>query len=302
MTAATASLVDVELDARRARPHSMMRRLVRLPGFWVSAVLVVIILIMAAAPGLIAPLDPHSGDLSVSRGAPGAAAWAGYDTLGRDVLSRSIYGTRASLLVGLGATAGTLAIGVIAGLAAGYRGGAVDSVLSRFAELFFGIPLLLGGVVVLTSFPHQPGDPEIWALAKVVLALVILGWPPVYRLMRSSVIAVREAEYIQAQRVLGASRSRILWRHILPNSVSPVLVLCTLSLGGFIAAEATLSFLGIGLQPPALSWGIQISESASYFRAAPHMLLVPAAFLSITVLTFVLLGESVRQAMQPGRR
>jgi len=196
-------------------------------------------------------------------------------------------------------------LGSFVGIIAGYRAGWADSVLSRIAEIFLGIPGLLGGILFLYIFPNDPlTTPFLVQVAKVALVLGILGWPTIMRLMRSSVLQVKPNDYVQAARALGASPIRIIGSHILPNSLASVIVVSTINLGAFIAIEATLSFLGIGLQPPAISWGIQISEASGIglIRAAPHMLLFPSVFLSLTVLAFIMLGDVVRDALDPRLR
>ncbi len=191
------------------------------------------------------------------------------------------------------------------GIIAGYRGGWVDSVSSRIGEIFLGIPLLLGGILFLYTFPSDLGTPFMAVVGKVALVLGVLGWPSIIaRLMRSSVLQVKPNDYVQAARALGASPGRIINSHILPNSLASVIVVSTINLGAYISVEATLSFLGIGLQPPAISWGIQISEASGIglIRAAPHMLLFPCVFLSATVLAFIMLGDCVRDALDPKMR
>jgi oligopeptide transport system permease protein len=180
----------------------------------------------------------------------------------------------------------------------------VDSVLQRLGEIFFSIPLLLGGVLFLYKFPTSVDAPLIVQVLKIVLVLALLGWPNIARLMRSAVMQVKPADYVQAARALGARPSRIVLSHIMPNALAPVIVVATINLGVYIAAEATLSFLGIGLQSPAISWGSDISDASGLglIRAAPNMLLFPSLFLSLTVLAFILLGDAVRDAFDPKLR
>ncbi len=223
---------------------------------------------------------------------------------GCDVYTRTIHGARASILVGVLTTLGTTALGGLIGVISGYVGGWVDTLLSRVGEVFFAIPLLLGGIIILYSFPSSTDTPYLVVVAKVVAALVILGWPSLARLMRSSVLQVKPNEYVQAARALGASPWRIITQHILPNSLAAVLSVATINLGTYIAIEATLSFLGIGLQPPTISWGISISEASGlgYVQTAPWMLAFPSLFLSLTVLAFIMMGEVIRDALDPKLR
>src|SRR4029453_3484007 len=170
------------------------------------------------------------------------------------------------------------------------RAGWIDSVLSRIGEIFLGIPLLLGGILFIYTFPPSLNEPLVVSVLKIALVLSVFGWPTIMRLMRSSVLQGKPNDYVQAARALGASPHRSTTPHILPNSLASVIVVSTINLGAYTAVEATLSFLGIGLQPPAISWGIQISEASSIglIRAAPYMLLFPSAFLSATVLAFIM--------------
>jgi oligopeptide transport system permease protein len=273
--------------------------------FWISAALIVFFVLMAAFPQLFTSTDPYHADLSKAREAPSADAWFGRDNQGYDVYARTIYGARASILVGIFATLFVALLGSFVGIIAGYRSGWIDSLLSRIGEIFLGIPLLLGGILFLYVFPSDPlTTPFLVQVAKVALVLGVLGWPTIMRLMRGSVLQVKPNDYVQAARALGASPTRIIGSHILPNSLASVIVVSTINLGAFISVEATLSFLGIGLQPPAISWGIQISEASGIgmIRAAPHMLFFPSLALSLTVLAFIMMGDVVRDALDPRLR
>jgi oligopeptide transport system permease protein len=276
----------------------------RNPLFWISAALILLFVVMAIAPGLFTNIDPSAADLRRAREKPNPSAWFGRDFQGHDVYARTIYGARASILVGVLTTLATLIFGSFVGIIAGYRGGFLDAILSRFGEIFLAIPLLLGGVLVLYSFPNSLDTPYLVVIGKVVVALALLSWPTIARLMRSSVLQAKSNDYVLAAQALGAGPARIVMSHILPNSLAPVIVVSTINLGAFIAAEATLSFLGIGLQPPAISWGLAISDASGIglIRAAPHMLLFPSIFLSLTVLAFIMLGDAVRDALDPKLR
>jgi len=280
------------------------RELRRRPMFWISLALIVLFVVMAAFPQLFTSKDPTFADLSTARQKPSADAWFGRDSQGYDVYARTVYGARASIVVGILATAFSLVFGSLVGIIAGYRGGWLDSVIGRIGEIFLAIPLLLGGILFLYTFPNGPETPFPIAVSKVALVIGVLAWPTIHRLMRSSVLQVKPHDYVQAARALGASPARIITSHILPNSVASVIVVSTINLGVFIAVEATLSFLGVGLQPPTISWGIQISEASGIglIRVAPHMLLFPSLFLSLTVLSFIMLGDVVRDALDPRLR
>lgn len=290
----------------REKPRSLgadaWHDLRRNPVFIISAVILLVLILMAAWPSLFTSKDPRFCELQVSRQAPGGGAIFGYDLQGCDVYARTIYGARASILVGILTTAAVLVLGSIVGMFAGFYGRWIDTLLSRTTDIFFGIPLLLGSIIVLASFPSGGDTPEWQTIGKVVLALGVLGWTSVARIMRSAVIQVKHADYVQAALALGGGATRILRRHILPNAIAPAIVYATIALGVFISVEATLSFLGIGLQAPVISWGIAISEAQNYIRQSPHMLLFPSAFLSVTVLAFIMLGDAVRDALDPKLR
>lgn len=277
-------------------------RLTRRPLFWLAAATIAVFVLMAVFPGLFTSKDPSACDLSLSRQAPQADAWFGYDLLGCDVYATSVYGARASIAVGVLATTATMFIAVVVGTLAGYFGGWFDAILSRLTDVFFAIPLLLGAILVLTTFPTSGQSSAARQVLTVVLALTLLGWPAMARIMRASVLQARTADYVTAARALGASHGRIIARHVLPNALTPLIVVATIAVGGFIAAEATLSFLGLGLQPPVISWGQMIDDAARYIRVSPHMLLFPSLFLSLTVLAFITLGDLVRDAFDPRLR
>lgn len=275
----------------------------RNPLFWISGVLILIFIAMAVAPGLFTSKDPSSCDLASARHIPSNVHWFGTDIQGCDVYARTIYGARSSILVGLLATTATTVVGSIIGLIAGFRGGWLDALLSRIGDVFYAIPLLLGGIIILYTFPNDTNTPYIVIVLKVVGALAVLGWPSIARLMRSSVLQVVPHDYIQAARALGAKPGRIILNHVLPNAMAPVLVVATINLGTYIAIEATLSYLGIGLQEPAISWGVSISDASGlgYVMSAPFMLLFPSLFLSLAVLAFIFLGEAAQSAFDPKR-
>ncbi|RLK54473.1 ABC transporter permease [Actinokineospora cianjurensis] len=278
--------------------HDLRRR----PLFIVSAALILLVLLMAFWPSLFTSVDPNYAELGRSREGPSAAAWFGYDNQGYDLFSRTIYGSRASIIVGVAATLLTVLIGSTFGLLAGYYGGWLDGLMSRIADVFFGLPFVLGAIVILSSFRASGETSATQIIFLVVLSISILSWPVCMRIMRSAAIAAKQQDYVKAARALGASTSRIILRHMLPNAVAPVLVYATIALGAFIGAEATLSFLGIGLRAPVVSWGVMISDSRDVIRVAPHSLLFPAAFLTATVLAFVMLGDAVREALDPKAR
>jgi oligopeptide transport system permease protein len=234
---------------------------------------------------------------------PSADAWFGYDLQGRDVFARSVYGARTSIIVGVLATLATVLLGGLTGVLAAYFGRWIDAVVSRVGEMFLGLPYVLGAIIILgTVTPAQSNPGKAMIMAVVIIVLALLGWPILMRIARSAVIQAKHQDYVQAARALGAGPLRLIFRHLLPNSLAPILVYATITIGSYIGAEATLSLLGIGLRPPVISWGIAIADHASYMRTGAHALLFPAAFLSLCVLTFVMLGEAVRDALDPKLR
>ena len=290
------------------KPHSLWRdawdEMRHNPLFWVSSALILFFVLMAIVPQLFAHGNPGDCPLLDARTAPSSKHWFGTDIQGCDVYTLTIHGARSSILVGLLTTIATTVVGGLFGVVAGYYSGWVDTLLSRIGEVFFAIPLLLGGIVILYSVPNKPGANYFVVVMKVVFALTVLGWPSLARLMRSSVLQVKHQEYVLAAKALGAKPWRVILQHILPNAIAPVISVATINLGAYITVEATLSFLGIGLQPPAISWGIAISDASGlgYVQSAPWMLLFPSLFLSLTVLAFIMLGEVVRDALDPKLR
>ncbi|GAA4690705.1 ABC transporter permease [Nocardioides nanhaiensis] len=271
------------------------------PLFWIASVMILVFVAMAIAPGLFTNTDPRDFDLGEARSTPTGENWFGRDTQGYDLYARCIYGARASILVGLFSTIGTMIVGVTLGLLAGYKRGWVDGLTSRVAEVFFGLPLILGAIIILTSLQGED-DTYLWIIFQVVLAQVVLGWPSIFRLMRASVLQVTPNDYVASARALGASPLRVVRSHVLPNAIGPVIVISTINFGGFIAAEAALSFLGIGLRPPTISWGVMIDAGLAARSSAPHVLLFPALFLSLAVLAFIMLGDAIRDAFDPKSR
>jgi oligopeptide transport system permease protein len=266
------------------------------PMFWISAVLIVLIIAVAAFPGLFSHTDPARGSLLPnSNGGPEAGHPFGFTRQGCDVYARVIYGAQASITVGMLATVIATVLGLVIGALAGYYGGALDAIVSRIGDIFFAIPTVLGAIVLMSVLPVR--DP-----LTVALVLSVFAWPQVARITRGAVLSARNADYVMASVALGVSRFRILVRHVVPNAITPVIVVATTSLGTFIVAEATLSFLGIGLPPNIMSWGNDIGQARVSVATAPTVLLYPAAALSLTVLSFLMLGDVVRDALDPKAR
>ncbi|WP_326598818.1 ABC transporter permease [Streptomyces sp. NBC_01803] len=295
--AVSAGTATPEPGAARSLWGDAWHDLRRDPVFIVSALLIVFLILISLWPGLIASEDPQRCQLGRSLQGPTSGHWFGFDTQGCDVYTRTVHGARASIAVGVCATLGVALLGAVVGGLAGFLGAFWDTLLSRLTDVFFGIPMVLGAIVFLSMITLS----GIW---PVVLVIAALGWPQIARIARGSVITAARNDYVHAARALGASNTRMLLRHITPNAVAPVIVMATIMLGTFIALEATLSYLGVGLRPPTVSWGVDISAASDgmQFRNAPHILLYPAAALSVTVLAFIMLGDAVRDALDPKLR
>ncbi|MEW1859950.1 ABC transporter permease [Streptomyces sp. NPDC088194] len=276
-----------------------LRRLLRRPRFFLPLSAVVLLCAMAAVPSAFAGWfghgDPHQCSLAHSGQGPTAGHPFGYDVQGCDLYSNVIHGARDSLSIGLLTTALTLVVAVVLGSVAGYFGGLLDLLVSRLMDVFFGFPMLVGMIVVLETF-------SVHSILSVSLVLALFSWPVLTRIMRSSVLAVRGLDYVTAARELGAGPLRIMLRHAVPNAIMPVAVLTSINIGGVITAEASLTFLGVGLTAPAISWGVQLNTAQQYFTTHPGLLLFPALFLSLAVLSFVLLGDCLRDAFDPRLR
>ncbi|MEU4315502.1 ABC transporter permease [Nocardia sp. NPDC024068] len=271
------------------------RALRRNPLFLISAALIVLVLLVAAFPGLFTDQDPRYCVVDNSLLPPSSAHWFGFDLQGCDVYARTIYGARASILTGVGAASLFVLIGATVGALAGYYGGLLDSVISRVAEIVFAIPLMLAAIVLMQLSEQR----TIWL---VIVIMAGFTWPQAARIARGSVIAAKNNEYVPAARALGASRFAVLLRHVLPNSLGPVIVVTTIWLGVFITTEATLSFLGVGLPPTEVSWGADIATGQQQLRGGSLILFYPATALALTVLSFIMLGDALGDAIDPKSR
>ena len=272
------------------------RYLRRRPMFWVATVLILLALALALFPGLFTSTDPRHCVLSSSLDGPQPGHPFGFDRQGCDIFARTIYGARASVTVGVLTTLAVVVIGTFFGAIAGFFGGILDSILSRITDIFFAIPLVLAAIVVMQMFKEHR------TIYTVVIVLSLFGWTQIARITRGAVMSVKNEEYVTAARALGASRFKMLTSHILPNAAAPIIVYATVALGTFIVAEATLSFLGIGLPTTIVSWGGDISAAQTSLRTQPMVLFYPAIALALTVLSFILMGDVVRDALDPKAR
>lgn len=271
------------------------RQLRRRPVFIISAILIGILVVISLFPGLFATHDPRECNLIDSLLLPSSEHWFGTDLQGCDYYSRTMYGARVSISIGIIVVFFITIIAVTGGSIAGYYGGTVDSIIGRITDIWFVIPTILGGIVILSLVRTR-------GIMNVSLVLIVLGWSTLLRLVRSSVLAVKANDYIDAARAMGASNARIIVRHILPNAIAPVIIVSAIYVGVVIAAEAALSFLGVGLQLPAISWGLMISTAQQRIITAPYLLVFPGIFLSVTVFSFILMGDALRDALDPKLR
>ncbi len=274
---------------RRLRKNKMA-----MAGLWVT---IILILIAIFAP-FIAPYSPYyspvmeEGKIELSMQGMSWAHPFGTDKLGRDIFSRVIYGTRISLMVGLIAQGISLLIGIALGALAGYYGGWVDDIISYLINVFLAFPYLLFCIAILAVF-KDPG------VEKVFIAIGLISWPGLARIVRGQIMSLKEEEYVEAARSLGANDFRIIFKHLIPNCLAPIIVTITLGVAGAILAEAGLSFLGLGAQPPEPSWGLMLSTGKGYLRSHPRMMLFPGMAIMITVLAFNLFGDGLRDALDP---
>jgi ABC-type dipeptide/oligopeptide/nickel transport system permease subunit len=260
---------------------------------WFGVLVILFILVAAIAAPLVARHDPTAIDLTNQLQRPSGAHWLGTDIQGRDVWARLIYGARISLSVGLVSQGIALALGLVLGLIAGYYGRWIDEIVMRLADVTLAFPTLLLLIALIAAL--QP------SLTVVFLTIGLVGWAGMARLVRGQVLVVRELEYVQAMRALGARSPRIIARHVLPAVIAPVLIAATLGIAAAIMAEASLSFLGLGVQPPTPSWGAMIADGRdlSQLRGAPWTSLFPGLAIGMTVLGFNLLGDALRDALDP---
>ena len=261
----------------------------------IGVVLVVIFLVFAIFAPWIAPQDPASIDLPIRLTPPSHSHWFGTDELGRDILSRIIYGARISMFVGGSVVLISLVLGLIIGSIAGYYGGRIDRFINVVVmNAFLSFP----GILLAIAFVAFRGP----GIVNLILALSLGGWVGYARLVRGQVLAAREREFVEAARALGASDLRIITRHILPNIIQPVIVQAAIGMAGAILAEATMSFLGLGVPPPTASWGTMLNDARAHLFDAPHLVLFPALAVMLAVLSFNFIGDALRDYLDPRSR
>ena len=277
-----------------SRPAALARRLRRDWPAAAAAGFLVLLLAAALAAPWIAPYGYDRQNLDQALQGPKPLHWLGTDQFGRDLFSRLLHGARISLTVGFSAVAAESVVGVAWGTVAGFYGGPVDAALMRIVDLLIAFPSLLLAVLVTGIFGPS--------LLNIVLALTMTAWPAMARTIRSEVVSLREREYIEAARAIGARPGRLLLRHLVPNAVHLLAARATLDVSALVLTEATLSFIGIGVQPPRPSWGLMINESFQYLQSHPYLVIVPATALSFTVIAFNVLGESLAERLDPRQR
>ncbi len=273
----------------RGSRRTFARRLIRHRGAAAGLAVVVLVLLAAAFAPLLAPFDPGGQALDSGLSGPSRSHWLGQDRLGRDVLSRLLHGARISVAVGLGTVFLSLSIGLLVGSLSGFLGGTIDHLFMRMADVFLAFP----GILLAIAITSVLGP----SLRNVLIALSVLGWVGYARLIRGQILKVREMEFVRSAQAAGTPPARLLFVHILPNAISPVLVEATFGIARAIVAEAGLSFLGLGVAPPTPSWGAMISEGRHFLFVAPHLTTVPGIAIMITVMAFNFLGDGIRDAM-----
>ncbi len=292
-TASSAKRLAMEAN-RPERKFRALSRFLRHKPAVIGLAFVLLLLVMAIFAGQIAPHDPNKIHITSSKDGPTSEYWLGNDDVGRDILSRIIFGSRVALIVGVGATIIAVSIGVTVGATAGYFGGWVDSLLSRLVDSLMAFPLL--ALLLTLSAVFGP------SLRNVVIVIGCSVWASYARVVRAEVLSLRERDYVFAARSCGATSARIIFRHIVPNALGPVVIIASLAVGGIIILESALSFLGLGVQRPTASWGTMLSDGRDYIRNYPHISIAPGIAITLTVLAFNLIGDGLRDALDPRQR
>jgi peptide/nickel transport system permease protein len=281
-------------DRRRSEWSRAWRRFTRYRPGVAGAILILLLILIAIFAPIISPYDPYAFETRRLGEGPSWAHPLGFDYIGRDVLSRTIYGTRVALEVGILSTLISITIGVAIGATSGFFGGWVDSVLSRVVDTLMAFPLLV--LLVTLSAVFTP------SLKTVIIVIGVTVWSTYARVVRADVLSLRERDFVLAARAAGATNSRIIYRHVVPNVLGPVIVVATLGIGGIIILEAALSFLGLGVRPPTASWGGDLSKAREFIVRFPHTCIAPGVMITITVLAFNLLGDGLRDALDPRQK
>jgi ABC-type dipeptide/oligopeptide/nickel transport system permease subunit len=293
MSEALPAALDTPATSRHAA-MALLRAVVRHRLASVGLVIIAALCFLAIFAPLLAPYSPYDQDLYSVLAPPSAAHWLGTDNLGRDLLSRILYGARVSLFVGIAATALSVVPGVALGLLAGFKGGIVDAVIMRLTDAFLCFPPLI--FILAMSAALGPG------LHNVMLSFALFGWTGFARITRGQVLVVRELPFIEAARAVGVSPLRIMVRHVLPNTLAPIIIAATIGVGTAILVESGVSFLGLGVQPPTASWGKELRVGFTYLVTVPLFAIAPGAMISLAVIAFNFVGDGLRDALDPRLR
>jgi len=281
-------------NSSQGRRRRVLRELVRNRFAMAGAAFLFLIVAIALMAPVIAQQDPNEQSLLSRLQSPSSEHWLGTDELGRDVFSRLAYGGRISLFIGLVGTTGGVILGTFLGLISGFFGGWTDTLVMRLIDIMFAFPGILMAILIVAVI--GPG------ILNLVVALTIWGTPTLARIVRSGVLALKSQEFVEAARAMGASRSRIMYIHLLPNSMAPIIVYATLGIAGSLLTAAGLGFLGLGVQPPTAEWGAMLSVGRGYLREAPHLMIFPGLLIFATVISLNMIGDALRDALDPHLR
>lgn len=282
---------QVKIEKPESKIKQMWDALTQNKAAVVGMVVIIFLIFIAIFGRWLMPYDPNYGDMAINKQPPSAAHWFGTDEQGRDIFSRIIDGTRVSLSVGLQAVGFALVLGTVFGAVAGYKGGKLDTIIMRFMDVMMSIPDILLAITLMAALGR--------GIDKAVIAIGLVTIPEYARIVRGSIMSIKDSEYVQAAKVIGNNDFTIIFKHILPNVLSPIIVRATLGISAAILNTAALGFLGLGVQPPYAEWGDMLGRARSFIFEAPYMLIFPGIAITITVLAFNLLGDGLRDAFDP---
>lgn len=282
---------QVTIEKPESKLKQMWDALIQNKAAVVGMVVIIFLIFIAIFGKWLMPYDPNYGDMAINKQPPSAAHWFGTDEQGRDIFSRIIDGTRVSLSVGLQAVGFALVLGTVFGAVAGYKGGKIDTIIMRLMDIMMSIPDILLAITLMAALGR--------GIDKAVIAIGLVTIPEYARIVRGSIMSIKDSEYVQAAKVIGNNDFTIIFKHILPNVLSPIIVRATLGISAAILNTAALGFLGLGVQPPYAEWGDMLGRARSFIFEAPYMLIFPGIAITITVLAFNLLGDGLRDAFDP---
>jgi peptide/nickel transport system permease protein len=285
---------NMKIEKPESQLHIMWSALKQNKIAVIGLIVVVLLVIIACIGDFIAPYDPLQIDMSAAKQGPSMQHWFGTDIQGRDIFSRVLSGTKYSLFIGICAVAFSLVIGTVIGAIAGYFGGIIDTIFMRIMDMMLAIPSILLAITLMAAFGQ--------GLDKAIIAIGIVSIPEYARIVRSSILSVKENDYVAAAKVIGNGDARIIFKHILPNVVSSIVVRATLGISTAILDIAALGFLGLGVKPPTPEWGTMLGDAKTYILSLPHMIIFPGIAISVTVLAFNLFGDGLRDALDPKAR